>query len=194
MYSRPDGAGHAVDPARRLPFHRGGHGRAAGPGRVAAWGAEPIPVDTLYDTLAADGLVDGPAFRGLRAAWRRGGEVFADITPDQGASLQAGRFNFHPALLDAALHAIGLCDESQVSLGLPFAWSGVELHATGATRLRARLTPARDGTVSITLADPAGRPVATVESLLLRPFTAAPGLRGAARARHPVGLGLAPAP
>lgn len=42
------------------------------------------------------------------------------------------------------------------------------LHATGATGLRVRLTPAGSG-VRIAVADAAGAPVATVRSLALRP-------------------------
>ena len=48
----------------------------------AVWppaGAEPAGVAGLYAGLAARGYGYGPAFRGLRAAWRRGGEVFAEV-------------------------------------------------------------------------------------------------------------------
>ena len=145
------------------------------------------------------GLAYGPAFRGLRAAWRRAGEVFAEVSLDEAAGSQGGRFGLHPAVLDASLHAIGLCDDAEVEPGLPFAWSGVELHATGATKLRVWVRPAGGGAVSIVLADQAGQPVASVESLVLR---AVPGtLPIAATARQesmfgwewsPAEVGLAP--
>ncbi|HWM12055.1 MAG TPA: type I polyketide synthase, partial [Solirubrobacteraceae bacterium] len=75
----------------------------------AAWppvGAEPVAVEGLYDRLAAVGFGYGPAFQGLRAAWLRGGEVFAEVELDEVQVREAGRFGVHPALLDAALHGV----------------------------------------------------------------------------------------
>ena len=54
------------------------------------------------------------------------------------------------------------------SVRLPFAWSGVQLYADGASEVRVRLTPTGPGAVTVTLADTAGRPVAGVESLVTR--------------------------
>ena len=48
---------------------------------------------------------------------------------------------------------------------LPFSWGGVSLHATGATTLRARLSPAAKNIVAVQLADPAGAPVAEIEAV-----------------------------
>ena len=74
---------------------------------AAAWppaGAEPVDLTGLYDRLADRGYEYGPAFQGLRAAWRRGDEVFAEVAlPADVPDAQA--FGLHPALLDAALHA-----------------------------------------------------------------------------------------
>ncbi|HTD58965.1 MAG TPA: type I polyketide synthase, partial [Solirubrobacteraceae bacterium] len=42
-------------------------------------GAEPLAIDTLYDVLAEHGLEYGPAFQGVRAAWRRGLDVLAEV-------------------------------------------------------------------------------------------------------------------
>ncbi|HWM09290.1 MAG TPA: beta-ketoacyl synthase N-terminal-like domain-containing protein, partial [Solirubrobacteraceae bacterium] len=69
-------------------------------------GAEPVDVDDLYDRLAGLGMGYGPAFQGLRAAWLRGGEVFAEVELDEVQVREAGRFGVHPALLDAALHGV----------------------------------------------------------------------------------------
>ena len=47
-------------------------------------GAEPIDVSEAYPELAARGYEYGPAFRGLRSVWRRGGEVFVEAAlPEQ---------------------------------------------------------------------------------------------------------------
>ncbi|MGH8920657.1 MAG: polyketide synthase dehydratase domain-containing protein, partial [Actinomycetes bacterium] len=135
---------------------------------AASWpppGAEPVDLDGLYPGLAESGLAYGPVFRGLTAAWRRGEEVFAEVAlPDQVEDAPA--FGLHPALLDAALHAITVLDGADG--GLPFEWSGVSLHAGGAAALRVRLAPAGHGTVSLAAADASGAPVMSVESLALR--------------------------
>ncbi|WUV09498.1 SDR family NAD(P)-dependent oxidoreductase [Amycolatopsis sp. NBC_01488] len=140
----------------------------AEPAGLTAWppaGAEPLNLDGLYDGFAAAGLGYGPAFQGLSAAWTRDGEVFAEVVPGEAGT--AG-FGLHPAVFDAALHAIGLCDTVTVAGGLPFAWTGVELHAAGASRLRVRVVPLGADSVSLELADQTGRPVASVGSLVLR--------------------------
>ncbi|MEV6979599.1 SDR family NAD(P)-dependent oxidoreductase, partial [Kitasatospora sp. NPDC093806] len=77
----------------------------------------------------------------------------------------ADAYALHPALLDAALHAVVLDAERTV---LPFSWRDVTVHRTGAAALRARITPAGADTVALELTDPAGLPVATVGALTLR--------------------------
>ncbi|WP_164543581.1 SpnB-like Rossmann fold domain-containing protein, partial [Streptomyces mobaraensis] len=76
----------------------------------------------------------------------------------------------HPAVLDAALHAVGLTGVGERA-GLPFAWSGVELYATGASALRVRVSPRGEGAVALEVADATGRPVASVERLDVRPIS-----------------------
>ncbi|MEV5510566.1 type I polyketide synthase [Streptomyces orinoci] len=152
-------------------------GGGAAPAGTGVWppaGAVPIPVDDLYERLALTGVNYGPVFQGLRAVWQDGRDVVAEVALDQETAGDAGLFGLHPALLDAALHAIGLgslvADTGQVRL--PFSWSGVSLYATGATALRVRLSSAGPDTVSLTVADGSGAPVASVESLVLRPVSA----------------------
>ncbi|HEY7147798.1 MAG TPA: acyltransferase domain-containing protein, partial [Streptosporangiaceae bacterium] len=145
-------------------------------------GAVPAETGGLYDGLAAGGYNYGPAFRGLRAAWRRGNELFAEVALPEETALSAGSFGIHPALLDAALHAAGLPGNASPEPGpaagtgqvrLPFAWTGVSLHASGAALLRVRLTQGADGSVSLAAADGSGAPVVSVRSLVLRPIAAA---------------------
>ncbi|HEX3785716.1 MAG TPA: SDR family NAD(P)-dependent oxidoreductase, partial [Pseudonocardiaceae bacterium] len=133
-------------------------------------GAVPIPLDGFNDRLAETGLDYGPAFLGLRAMWRSGDEVLAEVTLPEVVAPDAARFGLHPALLDAALQAIantGL-DGAQ----LPFAWSGVTLRATGASTLRVRLVRTGPDSVSVIAVDPAGQPVLTVDSLIVRAVSA----------------------
>src|SRR5262249_33050207 len=122
--------------------------------------------------LAAGGYGYGPAFRGLRAAWRRGADVYAEVAVPADTVDPAG-FGVHPALLDAVLHAIGLADEGDGGgVRLPFAGRDVLVHATGAGVLRARLSPDGAGGWSLAVADGTGSAVLSAGSLVLRPVTA----------------------
>ncbi|MFF1352328.1 type I polyketide synthase, partial [Streptomyces sp. NPDC058322] len=132
--------------------------------------AVAVEVTGLYNDLADLGLGYGPVFQGLRAAWRKGDDVYAEVALPEG--VDATGFGVHPALLDAALHALGLpggvdAGAEAGAAGLPFAWGGVTVSAVGATVLRVRISPAGSG-VSLTVADGAGAPVAHVDSLALR--------------------------
>ncbi|MER7707159.1 SDR family NAD(P)-dependent oxidoreductase [Kitasatospora sp. NPDC097605] len=137
----------------------------------AAWppaGAEPVDLDDLYAGLTGRGYHYGPAFRGLRAAWRRGEDLYAETAP----AADAASYAMHPALLDAALHAVVREAERTV---VPFAWRDVTVHRTGATALRVRITPAGQDTVALEAADLSGTPVATVAALTLRAAAAGTG-------------------
>ncbi|MCL7430518.1 type I polyketide synthase, partial [Streptomyces sp. YS415] len=171
IHSRPDNSGiespwttHAVGAmsaeAGQVPA-----------GEFAVWppqGAEAVDVSDFYSAAAASGYHYGPAFQGLRAVWRRGDEVFAEVELGESERAEAVRFGMHPALLDAALHAVLPVDGGEVRL--PFAWSGVSLSAVGASAVRVRLVPVGEGAVSVWVADAEGAAVAFVESLVLRPL------------------------
>ncbi|MFI2287583.1 SDR family NAD(P)-dependent oxidoreductase [Streptomyces niveus] len=147
---------------------------AGAPAGLTAWpppGAERVETDGLYDDLAASGLSYGPAFQGVTEVWRKGLDVYAEVQ----LPIEPDTFGIHPALLDAALHPY-LFTSQAAGISLPFAWTGVSLHATGATRLRVRL--AADGGIEV--ADETGAPVLTADSLLTRPLPDTP-LTGARR-------------
>ncbi|MFF3650788.1 SDR family NAD(P)-dependent oxidoreductase [Streptomyces sp. NPDC002181] len=151
-----------------------GHTPAQTPDTGAAWppaGATPLATDRAYEELLARGYGYGPAFQGLRAAWQRGRELFAEIGLPEGADRDADRFTLHPALLDAALHAQRLTADASVQYDAD--WQGVALHATGSRDLRVHLAPAEDGGTALTASDTDGRPVLTVDRLVSRPVTAA---------------------
>jgi pimaricinolide synthase PimS1 len=130
--------------------------------------AQPLDATGLYARLAETGFGYGPAFQGLRAAWQRGDELFAEVAlPEE---VDGTGYGLHPALLDACLHTGALAvREADGWNGLPFSWTGVSLHAVGESAVRVRLAPAGDGAVSIALADVGGAPVASIESLVARP-------------------------
>ncbi|NKE62067.1 SDR family NAD(P)-dependent oxidoreductase [Lentzea sp. PSKA42] len=129
--------------------------------------AEAVDVEGCYEKFAEAGFAYGGMFQGLRAAWRDGDTTYAEVALPDDVSVKP--FGLHPALLDAALHA-SLLDEGG-SAGLPFAWENVSLHATGATALRVKMTRDDNG-LRIALADTAGNPVASVESLVMRAVAA----------------------
>ncbi|MGW4059749.1 type I polyketide synthase [Amycolatopsis sp. NPDC004747] len=177
VHSRPDD-----DPGAPWTRHAAGvlapAGAPAGPTGLETWpppGAAPIDLDDVYGRFAGLGFTYGPLFRGLHAAWRDGNDFYADVRLPAGARTDG--FGLHPALLDAALQAMlaaGLETTAAEAVGrLPFAFSGVTLTATGATALRVRLSRVGEEAISLTVADATGAPVATIDSLVSRPVSAA---------------------
>ncbi|WP_024804252.1 SDR family NAD(P)-dependent oxidoreductase [Nocardia sp. BMG51109] len=102
------------------------------------------------------------------STWRRGDEIFAEVTLDEADHADAARFGLHPALIDAALSAT--LGESET----PASIRGMSLYATGATTVRIRVTRIDTDTVAVAMADHTGEPLAVIDSLTLR---TAPGVR-----------------
>ncbi|MFC6938045.1 beta-ketoacyl synthase N-terminal-like domain-containing protein [Actinomadura yumaensis] len=154
--------------------------------------AEPVDVEGFYERAASGGYDYGPSFQGLRALWRAGDDLFAEVTLPEAAGDVAG-YGIHPALLDAALHPLFLTglfggDPSGNRIWLPFTWNDVSLRAGGATAVRVRLSPNEDGdTLRLTVTDPSAAPILTVGSLVMRPADA-DQLRAAARQGDTRGL------
>ncbi|MFI0797265.1 SDR family NAD(P)-dependent oxidoreductase [Micromonospora rubida] len=157
---------------RRIAAGAASAGDADDPTGSDEWppaGAEAIDLTGWYDELADHRLRYGPAFRNLRAAWRRDGEVFAEVGLAEDANLREEPFGLHPALLDATLHTIGLGAHPVAgSTRLPFVWAGVRRFAVNPAAVRVRTVSTGPDTVSLDITDTAGRPVASVASLTLR--------------------------
>jgi hypothetical protein len=158
---------------------------------LEAWppvGGRPIDLTGLYSTLQARGLGYGPAFQGLREAWRVGEAVYGRAVLPEALSESAQGYGLHPALLDAALHVLGLAEAGDAggagSVLLPFEWLEATLVATGARELRVRASVERGGEgeawAQLQLADGDGRAVARVGGLRLREASEAQ-IREAAR-------------
>jgi acyl transferase domain-containing protein/thioesterase domain-containing protein/aryl carrier-like protein len=173
IYSRPEGAErelpwtcHAVGVlAPALP----GAGELAASRTDSSWppaDAQPLDLDDLYEHLLEQGFEYGPSFQGALRAWRRGEEIFTEVRLPEEQRLSAGSFGLHPALLDAAFHAVlGVVHREQSRRPLvPFSWSGVRLHAAGASSLRATLKfDGPDGGATVLATDEHGEPVLSVE-------------------------------
>ncbi|MEU3256187.1 type I polyketide synthase, partial [Streptomyces sp. NPDC006997] len=131
--------------------------------------AEPIGVDALYARLAELGFDYGPAFQSLRAAWRDGDEVFAEVAlPDEDTESASG-FGIHPALFDASLHGgLDWLDLGDGSARLPFAWSGIRFGQGGAARVRVRIGSAGDSSLRVDIVSEDGELVASVAKLAFR--------------------------
>ncbi|MFF4533449.1 SDR family NAD(P)-dependent oxidoreductase [Streptomyces sp. NPDC001407] len=133
--------------------------------------ATVLDTDALYARLDEQGYSYGPAFRAVHAAWRHGDDLYADVRLDDEQLSDAAHFTLHPALLDAALHAVdelyGAGDDTS-PVRLPFSFGQVRHYATGATRLRVRLSGQGADRLRLSLSDPDGAPVATVDTLQLR--------------------------
>nr|WP_086824398.1 type I polyketide synthase [Allokutzneria sp. NRRL B-24872] len=135
--------------------------------------SEQIPVEGHYDGLSALGYHYGPAFQGLRAAWRRGDELFAEVELPGAERARADSYGLHPVLLDAVVQTLTLAGGSGGSegMGMPFAWNGVSIHSPGASTVRVRVRPVGEGAAAFEVADTHGFPVASVESLVVRPVS-----------------------
>ncbi|MEV0535386.1 type I polyketide synthase [Kitasatospora sp. NPDC050463] len=178
VHARPDGADWTRHATGVLGPEQPQPARGRLPDTPAAWpppGAVPVPLDGFYPRFAQSGLGYGPAFQGLRAAWLDGPDVLAEVRLPEEQRTTAGRFGLHPALLDAALHALAVDTgrTEDAAPRLPFSWSDVTLHATGAAAVRVRLSPTGADTVALLVTDETGAPVATVGALAVRPLTAA---------------------
>ncbi|MEV6535359.1 type I polyketide synthase [Streptomyces sp. NPDC051639] len=191
VYARPEAAaGDDTDTGwtrhASAVLATGATGAAGASFDLTAWpppGAKPVPLDGFYAALADTGYQYGPVFQGLKAAWRADGAWYAEVALPEDQHKDAARYGLHPALLDAALHAQLTAPAGEeggpAGVGLPFSWSGVRLHAAGATSLRVRIEPSGASGVALRIADAEGHPVATVDTLVSRPVSA-DSLRGAA--------------
>ncbi|MFI1109950.1 type I polyketide synthase [Streptomyces physcomitrii] len=199
VHSRPENAA-----GRPWTRHASGElAPAAGesaPG-LGAWpppGAEALDVGGFYAGAAEVGYGFGPSFQGLTAAWKHpeSGEVFAEVVLPEPQQAQAGKYVLHPALLDAALHGMRLGDfvEQTGEARLPFLFNGVHLHAAGASALRVRIAKAGTDTIAVTATDTAGHPVATLDSLVLRPVATASLQQSAGEAEGLFRLDWVPVP
>nr|WP_279634752.1 acyltransferase domain-containing protein [Streptomyces carpinensis] len=137
-------------------------------------GALPVDLDDMRDRLAARGHGYGPAFEVLRAAWRRGDELYAEAELPEGGAGEDGSFLLHPVLLDAALQLQLITGSGEGPLHQS-AWHGVVVHGghgVGPTAVLLHLVPGADGGTAVTVTDAQGQPVFSAVSVVSRRVTA----------------------
>ncbi|WP_344599081.1 SDR family NAD(P)-dependent oxidoreductase, partial [Streptomyces violaceusniger] len=183
IYSRADSRGEDDAPWRR---HAGGVLASEPqfePEVPAEWpprGAEQIDVPGVHARLMEIGYGHGPTFQALNAVWRRGEDLFAEVSLPEDADRDG--FVLHPAMLDAAVQLSRLGGGAE----LESAWRGVVAQATDSAVLRAHVAPHGDGGVSITLSEPDGRHVISIGSVESRTVSA--GELASAAGTRPVSL------
>ncbi|MDP7702258.1 non-ribosomal peptide synthetase/type I polyketide synthase [Mycobacterium sp. TY815] len=144
------------------------------PAALSLAAVEAIDSDGFYEGLAGHGLDCGGLFRSVR------GVGYDPACPDvvcAEVELPAGTdvdgYGIHPALLDAALQPLAVFDRTGLDaqpavLRVPFAFAGVRLFATAATRLYVQLVRTGADRYRLQAVDPAGAAVVSIDSLSVR--------------------------
>ncbi|KZS71159.1 fatty acyl-AMP ligase, partial [Mycobacterium kansasii] len=153
-----------------------------------------IDVERFYEQLAECGLHYASPFCSVRGIGHEPADpdhIYAEVALPAGTDITG--YGIHPALLDAALQPIaaalgvGAAAESSV-VRLPFVFSSVTLYATAATRLQVWLTRTGADAFTLQASDPAGAPVISIDTVVVRVLpdtstltpgtTAAPSVQG----------------
>ncbi|OWU96228.1 hypothetical protein B5D80_32595, partial [Micromonospora wenchangensis] len=139
----------------------------------AGWAADGVAAapDEVVERLGAAGVECAAA---PTAVWRRPGGYATETSLPAGS----GRFTLHPALLEAAL----LPALAEQGGRLPTTWRGVRLWNPAGRPTRAVVLRRDADTVTVSLTDADGGPVAEIAAVLLGPVPAV----SAARHRDPL--------
>jgi myxalamid-type polyketide synthase MxaE and MxaD len=76
--------------------------------RLRALCRRELPLAPYYEGLRQRGFEWGPAFRGLDRLWQGNDQALGHLRLPEPVAAGAGRYRFHPALLDACLHVAGV--------------------------------------------------------------------------------------
>ena len=127
--------------------------------------AVEIPLDEVHERLSTAGIRYEPLLQAVTGAWTvpNSSTVHAELALSPELVDEVSPYATHPVLVEAVAQAARLATpgEARVVAG----WRGWQVHAVGATVVRARVTPTPDGAFRAVLTDLAGRVVATLDSL-----------------------------
>jgi myxalamid-type polyketide synthase MxaE and MxaD len=153
---------------------------------------EVVDIKNFYETLAHYGLRYGPAFRGVQEAWRGENQALARLTLPEAAG-DPRDYLIHPALLDAAFHgaaaALGEGASEAERIFLPVAVERYQVLASPTGRVfwsYVTLRPDAPGDLAmadVLLLDDAGRALADVRGLQLKPVSTDALLRSLSQQR-----------
>ena len=136
-----------------------------------------LPVDEWYAQLQKDGHEYGPSFRAVSALWRGDWEALGSVRLPDAVQREAGAYNLHPVLLDAALQVLAAAvPPSLADAGgdtyLPVTLGRCRVYIPGAAAgwSHVRLTPPAqsqpDGfSADVRLYDESGRLIAEVQDI-----------------------------
>jgi acyl transferase domain-containing protein/NADPH-dependent curcumin reductase CurA/acyl carrier protein len=130
---------------------------------------EPIDIAQAYVAFEASGLDYGPSFQGMRACFRGPVEALAEVSLPAG--MEAEKYGVHPALLDAAFHAVASLSRGADDLLLPFAIERLTVHQSSIAEAIAYVRRTNDDAsfaADVTLVDPRGQVLVEVVGLRLR--------------------------
>jgi acyl transferase domain-containing protein/NADPH:quinone reductase-like Zn-dependent oxidoreductase/NADP-dependent 3-hydroxy acid dehydrogenase YdfG/acyl carrier protein len=142
----------------------------------------PINFDRMYEHFAGMGIVLGPTFQCVRAAWHNETGVYLDIALSPECIGASPQFGIHPTVFDGAMQAFFIeafasHNGKQDRVEMPFAFTGMTRYTTGVVGLRTHLSsPAAEQsmsggtTLSLRVADDTGAPVVSIDSLVVRPI------------------------
>lgn len=83
------------------------------PGELRGPLHDEVPGATVYRRYAEQGEHYGPTSQGIATLWRRDGEVLAEMKAPPGIVSDLPTYRFHPALLDACMHAVVMAEPEQ---------------------------------------------------------------------------------
>lgn len=116
-----------------------------------------VEPDEHYRLAAVRGIQYGPTFRGITEMWRRDGEILGRVTLPEDLRLDAGRYQIHPALLDACLQ-VQFHEALVATSGGDGSEKGATYLPTGVARLRFYRRPETTMYLHATLDDPNVKP------------------------------------
>ena len=204
VHARPaaghqDGSGWVLHANATLSAHQP---LAPTPPPAPSPGGEAIDPDDFYQHLDEQGYHYSGLFRSLRAMGQDPTQpevVFAEVGLPAGTDVTG--YGIHPALLDAALHPLAALtqptDQTDTTRPrLPFAMSGITLHATAATGLHVHLAQTGEDSYTLLATDPTGAPVISIDTITVRalPDTLTPTRVGATANNSVLELSWPPLP
>jgi acyl transferase domain-containing protein/NADPH:quinone reductase-like Zn-dependent oxidoreductase len=128
--------------------------------------------DALYAGLAAKGVPFGESFRAVTELAAAPGRALARVVAPLAVRRDAGRYRFHPALLDACLHALDALLAPGAGPSLPVALAELRLHREEVpaelwAHVQVVVSAGPATRADVAIFDVAGAPVASIAGLRL---------------------------